>query len=51
MYEEMKEKVKISEHKYRYIGQHVNRAEADELVTGKRLFLDDTVRIGSGLCG
>ena len=46
MYEEMKEKVKISEHKYRYIGQHVNRAEADELVTGKRQFLDDIVKPG-----
>lgn len=41
MFEEMKEKVKVSEHAYRYIGQHANRAEADELVSGKRLFLDD----------
>lgn len=41
MFEEMKEKVKVSEHAYRHIGQHSNRAEADELVSGKRLFLDD----------
>ncbi|MBQ4046207.1 MAG: xanthine dehydrogenase family protein molybdopterin-binding subunit, partial [Lachnospiraceae bacterium] len=39
----MKDKVKVSEHEYRYIGKHGNRAEADELVSGKRQFLDDLI--------
>lgn len=41
MYDKMKEQVKVSEHEYRYIGKHANRAEADELVSGKRQFIDD----------
>ena len=46
MFDKMKEQVKISEHEYRYIGKHANRAEADELVNGKRQFLDDIVKPG-----
>ena len=41
MFDELKGKVKVSEHEYRYIGKHGNRAEADELVSGKRQFIDD----------
>lgn len=46
MFDKMKEQVKVSEHEYRYIGKHANRAEADELVSGKRQFLDDIVKPG-----
>ena len=46
MFESMKNEVKQSEHEYRHIGKHGNRAEADELVSGKRLFLDDIIKPG-----
>ena len=44
MFDKMKEQVKVSEHEYRYIGKHANRPEADELVSGKRQFLDDIIK-------
>lgn len=46
MYEEMKKTVKESEHEYRYIGKHGNRADADDLVSGRQKFLDDLVMPG-----
>ncbi len=42
MYEEMKNEVKVSEHQeYRFIGKHGNRADAEDLVSGRQQFLDD----------
>ena len=41
MYEEMKKDVKVSEHEYRYIGKHGNRADADDIVSGRQQYLDD----------
>ena len=41
MFEEMKKTVKLSEHEYRYIGKHGNRADADDLMSGRQQFLDD----------
>ncbi|MDO4566379.1 MAG: xanthine dehydrogenase family protein molybdopterin-binding subunit [Oscillospiraceae bacterium] len=42
MYEKLKEKVCVSEHsQYRYIGKHENRADGEDLVSGRRQFLDD----------
>ena len=46
MYEEMKKTVKVSEHEYRYIGKHGNRADAHDLVSGRQKFLDDLVMSG-----
>ena len=46
MYEEMKKDVKVSEHDYRYIGKHSNRADAADLVSGRRKFIDDLVMPG-----
>ncbi len=46
MYEEMKKTVKVSEHEYRYIGKHGNRADAHDLVSGRQKFLDDLVMPG-----
>lgn len=43
MFEEMKDKIKVSEHEYRYIGKHGNRADADDLTSGRQQFLDDLV--------
>ncbi len=31
----------MSENNYRHIGKHVNRADAKELITGRRMFIDD----------
>lgn len=41
MFKEMEKDVKVSEHEYRYIGKHENRADADDIVSGRRKFLDD----------
>ncbi|MDY4139929.1 MAG: molybdopterin cofactor-binding domain-containing protein [Eubacteriales bacterium] len=46
MFEEMKKDVKVSEHNYRYIGKHGNRADADDLVSGRSKFIDDLVMPG-----
>lgn len=46
MFEEMKKDIKVSEHSYRYIGKHENRADAADLVSGKRKFIDDLVMPG-----
>ncbi|MGN0974522.1 MAG: xanthine dehydrogenase family protein molybdopterin-binding subunit, partial [Gemmiger sp.] len=46
MYDELKKEVKVSEHEYRYIGKHGNRADADDIVSGRQKFLDDLVMPG-----
>ena len=42
----MKKDVKVSKHQYRCIGKHGNRADADNLVSGRRKFIDDLVMTG-----
>lgn len=46
MFDEIKKEVKVSEHEYRYIGKHENRADADDLMSGRQKFLDDLVMPG-----
>jgi len=47
MFDEMKKTVKESEHtEYRYIGKHGNRADADDLMSGRQQFLDDVFMPG-----